>query len=63
MATNFNRAYRRVATIIGVSLADGSDQDKAFDNVSEGKVLGVMFDLVNWTWRLPEEKMVPIIRL
>ena len=57
----FYNAYRTVAEIIGVSLADESDDDKAYRATHRGKVFGIMYDLRKWTWSLPEDKLVPIV--
>ena len=57
----FYRAYREVVDEVGVSLADGSDPDKAFSATYCGKVLGVEYNLREWRWWLPENKLVEIV--
>ena len=51
----FRRAYRQVAEQVGVKLASEDDPEKAFALATEGTVLGVRYDMVAWTWRIPEE--------
>jgi hypothetical protein len=52
----FYTTYQTVAARVGVSLADTSDPDKAFGPRTRGVVLGVEYDTVAWTWRIPQEK-------
>jgi hypothetical protein len=40
-----------------VQLAPTDDPDKAFSPCTAGVVLGVHYDTVAWTWRIPEEKL------
>ena len=61
--SRFHNAYREISEAVGVSLADGKDPDKAFNEASVGKVLGVMFDLDNWTWWISDDKLIPILHL
>ena len=53
----FRLAYRQVAEQVGVKLASEDDPEKAFAPATEGTVLGVRYDTVAWTWRIPEEKL------
>jgi len=53
----FESAYRAVAATIGVQLAPTDDPDKAFSPCTAGVVLGVHYDSVTWTWRIPTEKL------
>ena len=46
----FYRTYRQLAGQLGVSLADESDPDKAFETSSTGKVFGISYDLERWVW-------------
>ena len=43
--SQFYKAYRQVAARVGVSLADESDVDKAFNATHHGKVLGITYDV------------------
>ena len=52
----FYATYKAVATRVGVLLADTSDPDKAFGPTTKGVVLGVEYDTLAWTWRIPQEK-------
>jgi hypothetical protein len=56
-------AYRAVADLIGVQLASTDDPDKAFSPCTAGVVLGVYYDTVAWTWRIPTEKLNRLILL
>jgi hypothetical protein len=53
----FESTYRAVAAEIGVRLAPTDDPDKAFSPCTAGVVLGVHYDTVSWTWRIPAEKL------
>ena len=57
----FYQEYRSIAQKIGVSLADESDADKAFPLTSCGKVLGITYNLENWTCHLSDDKLTPLI--
>jgi hypothetical protein len=59
----FEGAYRAVAALIGVQLAPTTDPDKAFSPCTAGVILGVHYDTVKWTWRIPEEKLNRLILL
>ena len=56
----FDKAYREVSDIVGVSLADRSDPDKSFAPATCGIVLGVVYDTVDWTWHIREDKLARI---
>ena len=53
---SFYKAYRDVCKEVGVSLADESDPDKAFNASHVGKVLGIMHDIREWMWWLSPDK-------
>ena len=53
----FRAAYKEVAANVGVQLAPEDDPDKAFPPGTSGTVLGVFYDTISWTWRIPEEKL------
>ena len=57
----FYKAYRQICQEIGVSLADESDRDKAFSASHYGKVLGIEYDLRRWVWRIPQDKLTPLL--
>ena len=56
----FDKAYREVCELVGVSLADRSDPDKSFAPTTNGIVLGVVYDTVDWTWSIREDKLARI---
>jgi len=58
----FEAAYRQVAADVGVQLAPTSDPDKAFSPTTSGVVLGIRYDSVAWTWCIPQEKLIRILR-
>ena len=57
----FERAYRDIAAHIGVLLAPTTDPDKAFRPTTEGVVLGVHYNTVDWTWHIPAEKLARLL--
>jgi hypothetical protein len=54
----FHKTYRMVAAQVGVQLAPLTDKEKAFESCQEGTVLGVKYNLVDWTWEILQEKLV-----
>ena len=56
----FDQAYREVAEIVGISLADRSDRDKSFAPSTKGQVLGVDYDTEAWTWTIRQDKLIRI---
>jgi hypothetical protein len=54
----FSHTYKEMCRDLNVQLApDCPLQDKAFTNQKRGKVLGVMFDTKDMTWRLSDTKI------
>ena len=60
-AHRFYNAYSDVCEEIGVKLASDEDPDKAFPPCTEGIVLGVCYDTVEWVWYLREDKLSIIL--
>jgi hypothetical protein len=58
----FQQAYRDIAQHLGVLLAPTTDPDKAFEPSTQGVVLGVYYDTVAWTWKIPEEKLARLLQ-
>jgi len=53
----FSKLYKTLCESANIRLAeDCPKKDKAFTNVTSGKVLGINFDSTNLTWSFPEEK-------
>jgi len=53
----FTEEYEKICSDIGIKLAeDCPKKDKAFKLSQTGKVLGIEFDTVTLSWRLPEDK-------
>ena len=49
--------YVRICKAVGIKLAEESDgPGKCFGIQKEGEVLGVIYDLQKWRWRVPEAK-------
>ena len=49
--------YRQLGSRINLSLAPDTNKDKAFAPTTKGKILGVVFDTVEQTWSLEENKV------
>ena len=62
-ASRFYRSYIEVCQEIGVELASEDDPDKAFSPTTEGVVLGVCYDTVEWVWYLREDKLSIILNM
>ena len=43
---------------VGIRLAveDENDKNKCFETSQVGVILGVHYDLINWRWKIPDEK-------
>jgi hypothetical protein len=57
----FQQAYKAVASEIGVQLASTDDPDKAFAPRTNGVILGIHYDTVQWTWCIPQEKLARVL--
>jgi hypothetical protein len=57
----FEAAYRAVAAELGIQLAPTTDPDKAFKPRTDGVVLGIYYNTVDWTWRIPQDKLARIL--
>jgi hypothetical protein len=58
---NFSLAYTEICKKCNVKLAGNCpSKEKAFENSSEGKVLGIWFNSSNLTWRMSEKKIFKI---
>jgi hypothetical protein len=58
----FYKAYRQVALQVGVRLAPEEDKEKAFAPCHEGTVLGVTYNTLEWTWAIPQDKLMRFAR-
>ena len=58
----FYQEYKDVCERVGVRLAPEDDPEKAFSPATEGIILGVEYNFVKWTWRMPHVKMVRLVR-
>lgn len=53
----FNDTYARIVDQLSIQLAPRDDPDKAFGPSKNGTVFGTHYDMVSWTWGLPQEKL------
>jgi len=58
----FQQAYREIAQHLGVLLTPTTDPDKAFEPTTHGAMLGVYYDTIAWTWKIPEEKLARLLQ-
>jgi len=62
--TDFARDYRKLCKFINVGLAPTDpNKEKAFENSTEGVVLGVYFNTKNLTWAIPSKKVSELMNL
>jgi len=60
----FSLAYRRICKHVNVELAEvDPKKEKAFENSTEGVVLGIHFDSKKMSWKIPENKLKEILNL
>ena len=52
LAERFDKTFQAVAKQIGVHLAPRDDPEKSFGPSTEGIVLGVRYNTVDWTWAI-----------
>ena len=54
----FSREYQRLCSAVGIKLAedDENDKEKCFNVSQHGTVLGVYYNLEEWTWKIPDAK-------
>ena len=60
---DFYKKYREVALDCGVLLASEDDPKKAFAAAQEGEVFGVVYNSLEFTWWLREDKQAVIIHM
>jgi len=53
----FDATFYAVASEIGVKLAPREDPEKSFAPCTQGLVLGIVYDTIDWTWALNYEKL------
>ena len=59
----FAKTYKEICEEINLKLADDCEKnEKAFTNVTEGKVLGIWFNSEDLTWKLPVGKKEKTLR-
>ena len=57
----FDSEYFQVAELLGIKLAPRDDPDKSFGPSTSGTVLWVFYDSVDWSWKLPAEKLARLL--
>ena len=57
MLEKFDREFTSIARALGIKLAPRDDPEKSFGPSTEGIVLGVKYNTVDWTWGVPDEKL------
>ena len=63
LAEKFDKTFQSVARQIGVQLAPRDDPEKSFGPSTEGVVLGVRYNTVDWTWAIPADRLAVIVNL
>ena len=53
----FDNTFSNVADEIGVKLAPRDDPEKSFGPCTQGLILGIVYNTINWTWALNHEKL------
>ena len=56
------KEYRRLCESIEVRLAEPEYAGKTFSASRKGEVLGLIYDLDNWCWWIPEAKMLRLVK-
>jgi len=57
----FDNTFTAIAAKIGVKLAPRDDPEKSFGPNTKGLVLGIVYDTINWTWALNNEKLARLL--
>lgn len=63
LAEKFDRTFFEVANRVGIRLAPRDDPEKSFGPSTEGVVLGVRYNTKDWTWAVPQDRLVVIVNL
>ena len=58
----YYKRYREIAAGMGISLADESKPEKAFPPSGEGEILGIWYNLENWTWNMDIGRWSRLVR-
>ena len=58
----FDKTFTDLAKLVGVSLAPRDNPDKSFAPAKQGTVFGVWYDTDEWTWQIPEERLVRLVQ-
>jgi len=59
---DFRNAYMEVARQVGIKMSPEDDPEKAFGPRTQGTVLGVAYNTIDWTWAIPTEKLARLVQ-
>ena len=59
--SHFDKTFADFAALVGVKLAPRDNPDKSFAPAKNGTVFGVWYDTEEWTWQLPEDRLVRLV--
>ena len=59
----YDEVFAEVAEYLGVKLAPRVDPEKSFAPAQSGIILGIHYNTVEWTWALPQEKLLRLLHL
>ena len=60
---NFVKTYSEALSSLGIEAADNDPTcTKAFDCSTDGEVLGIRYNTVSFTWRIPHEKLYLLVQ-
>ena len=57
----FDETFSLVAERLGIKLAPRDDPEKSFGPSQRGIVFGILYDTVEWTWSIPEERRIRLV--
>lgn len=64
LSLQFSQAYHDICKQVNIPLAQPCpDNDKSFTCQTNGKVLGFWFNTNNLSWSLPQDKLIPLVRI
>jgi hypothetical protein len=59
--SRFDNTFADFAKLVGVKLAPRDSPDKSFAPDKRGTVFGVWYDTEEWTWQIPDDRLVRLI--
>ena len=58
----FDAEFTAVAHELGITLAPRDNPEKSFGPSTQGIVLGIHYDSVSWTWGIPQERLMRLLK-